>query len=230
MNDDVVKKWQIVAKRVKDLKLEFAPLGINTMQILTIGEEFTNSDFGIYTEIEFTEDERQMLFTQILELNANYKGSNGASGLSTAEFFHLQELILAGNFKFAKYVLARTEKKRELQAIKVKRESEQFTFESQKQSLILSNKMKQDAISDEERKKLLTARVTEIEKRITALYNLLSQPSQDPAMAVPTLDENNPIMQIIRANEASIKAIIEEDKAIDQQRIAENMQGGQQVA
>lgn len=224
--DDVVKKWQIIAKKLKGLKLEYAPLGINTMQILEMGPEFSASDFNIFTEMEFTEDERNTLFAQILELNKTYVNSQGASGLNTAEFMHLQEMIMAGNFKFAKYVIARTEKKRELMALKAKRQSEEMTFQAQRDSLMMNNKYKQEAITDEERKKLLTVRVSEIEKRITGLYEKLTEVPDD--LATPA--DTGSIMSLIQLNEQNIISLINDDKMMDQQRMMENMQGGQQVA
>lgn len=225
-DEDVVKKWQIVAKRVEDLEIEHAPLGINTMQVLKLGKYFTNSDFNIYTEMEFTQEEMQNLFQQILELNKNYVNTQGASGLNTAEFMHLQEMIMAGNFQMAKYVIARTEKKRELMAMRFKRESEQFTFQAQQQSAMLANRMKQEAISDEEREKLLTVRISEIEKRITKMYESITAAdmSTDPT-APPT-----GVMALIAMQEQAITQLIAQNEQIKMAKAQQQMQGGQNVA
>ena len=225
-DEDVVKKWQIVAKSVDEMEIEHAPLGMNTMQVLKLSDDFTNADFNIYTEMEFTQDEMQTLFAQILELNKNYVNSQGASGINTAEFMHLQEMVMAGNFQMAKYVIARTEKKRELMAIAAKRQSEEFTFQAQQQSAMLANKFKQEAVSDEERKKLLTVRVSEIEKRITKLYDSITSADMDQENA----SDPSGVMALIKLNEIAISQLIDEDRQVDAMKMQQNMQGGQQVA
>lgn len=221
---DLVKKWQVIAKNNKGLKITHAPLGVNTMQVLELGDEFTNAEIGIYTQMEYTNDEKQALFGRILELSKTYTSTQGTIGLNTAEFMHLEDLINAGSFTFAKYVIARTEKKREMMALKVKRQSEQFTFKSQQESAILANKLKVEGTADEERKKLLTIRVSEIEKRITKLTEMLTDIGPD------SMNDPNVIQQQIEMSEQKINSLLMEDKAIDQQKLQQEQMQNQQSA
>lgn len=230
LTDDQIKKWQIVVKRCKNLKLDYAPLGINTMQTLELAEDFVNADFGIYTEMEFTDDQRQQLLARIIELNKNYAASNGATGLSTAEYMHLEELIMAGQFTFAKFVIARTEKKREMNALKAKRESEQFTFQSQKESAAAASQLRIKEVSDTERKKILSLRIAEIEKRITKLYESITAQNADAVVAASqpvdehTESNTNAIYTLIQQNRAEINELIANDVAIDQQAMQPQQQ------
>jgi hypothetical protein len=218
---DLVKKWQLIAKWNKGLTLTHAPLGINTMQVLELGEDFTNAEIGIYTEMEYTNDEKQQLFGQIIELNKSYISTQGTFGLNTAEFMHLQDLINAGSFKFAKYVIARTEKKREMFALRTKRQSEEFTFNSQANNAKLASDLKREDISMEERKKLLTQRVVEIEKRITALSEKLVDRDAETTTPASFIETQ------IQLYEQQINTLISDDMMIDE---AMKNQQNQQVA
>lgn len=221
VDTDVVKKWQIVAKRVKDLDVDYAPLGIDTMQVLTLSEEFVNSDFSIYAELEYTQDELQMLLGRIIELSKTFATSQGNAGLSTAEFFHLQDMIMSGNFEMAKYVIARTEKRREQNTLRITREREERTFRGQQESAAIASKLKREDISYEERKKLLTTRVAEIEKRITKLTDLMTADDINPE----TNQNPEGVMLMISANQEMIRSLVEEDRMIDAQ-----MNNAQQTA
>lgn len=230
LTDDQVKKWQIVAKRVKKLKLEFAPMGINTMQVLELTDEFVNADFGIYTEMEYTEDQRASLLNRILELNKAFINSEGSSGLSSAEYMHLEELIMAGQFTFAKYVIARTERKREMNAAKAKHAREQFTFQSQQQNAIVTARMEIEKNSEIERKKILSARISEIEKRITKLYESIDAQNAEAVLAMNgEIDEgvntNTTALEgLIRINQDHIDALIAQDQQIDMEKMMQQQQ------
>lgn len=226
--EDVIKKWQIVAKNEKELKVSYTPLGTGSMQILQLGEDFTNADFNIYVDMEYTDDERQMLLTRIVEMNKMFQTSQGAIGISTAEYLHLEDMIMSGNFKFAKFVIARSERKRELAALKFKRESEMLTFEEQRKNAAQAQMYKVMQVQDEKRKAILSARVTEAEKRKTKLTEVLADAQSDPSAIINTAL----VQDLISQTDLTIQNLLTEDLQLDQQRFAElnPEQNVQQVA
>lgn len=226
--EDIIKKWQIIAKNNKGTKVSYTPLGAGSMQILELGEEFTNADFNIYVDMEYTDDERQMLLARIIEMNKAYQASQGSIGLSTAEYLHLEDMIMSGSFKFAKYVIARIERKREMSAMRFKRESEMLTFEEQRKNAAQAQMYKVMEVQDEKRKAILSARISEAEKRKTKLTEVLADSQVDPSSIV----NQDLIKGLIEEADIAIQNILEADLAQDQQRFAElnQEQNVQQVA
>ena len=219
MDADAIKKWQIVAKNNKGYKLNHAPLGINTMEVLEIGEDFVNADLNIYTEIEYTDDEKQGLLMRLAKLAEAYGASSGAVGVSSAEYMHMEDLIMAGNFKFAKYSIARIERKREIRSERSKVASEQRTFQAQRENMMANNRQKMEADNYAARKEILKNRITEIEKRITKLYDNMNEHSSIDTVAP------NPtgIMAQIEALNAKIDQLLAQDMEQDQMIMQQNM-------
>jgi hypothetical protein len=217
IDTDAIKKWQIIAKNNDGYELSYSPMGINTMEVLTLGEDFTNSDLNIYTEIEYTDDEKQILLGRLAKLSEAYGATGGQVGISPAEYMHMEELIMVGNFKSAKYTIARIERKREIRSERSKIASEQRTFQAQRENMMANNRQKMEADNYAARKEILKARVTEIEKRITQLYELLNK-EQGPEEIGP--NRESIMLQIADLNN-KVEKLLADDMAIDKALMAQ---------
>lgn len=120
----LIKKWQIKARKQKDLKIPYRGLGARSMKMLEISHPFTVSDFNIEVTIQPTVEERQMLLADLRNLRGASISSGGQVGLSASEYMFAYEKVMAGNIKECMYLLGKIEAKK-AQAIRQRQMQDQ---------------------------------------------------------------------------------------------------------
>lgn len=109
--NDVVKKWQIIAKD-HDIKLHYGPLGQKNLKVLSLDEEFTNADLNISLTLGSTDQDLSELLADIKALKALGVQTNFNQGITASEYIYLSETIKGGNTKQAMWVMAKVEQKK----------------------------------------------------------------------------------------------------------------------
>lgn len=132
--DDIIKKWQIVAKDT-GAKIGFSPLGVKNMQILELGKDFSNAEFNLDIQMGTTDQQKKELLASIQNQKALGDQTNGAQGLSVAEWMYVYDRVIAGNLREAMYVMAQIQAKKTKQQMMIEQQNQQFNIQSQQQSL-----------------------------------------------------------------------------------------------
>jgi hypothetical protein len=109
--NDVVKKWQIIAKD-SDIKLNYSSLGQKNLKVLSLDEKFTNADLNIVLTLGATDQELTDLLNDIKQLKALGVQTGFNQGITTSEYIYLSETIKSGNTKQAMWVMAKVEQKK----------------------------------------------------------------------------------------------------------------------
>lgn len=168
MYDDVVKKWQEVAKN-KKIKVKHKPLGEKTYKVLELSKEFSNADFNSQMVFAPNDQQKEYLVGVISEMSQGYSASQGAVGASKAEFIMVYKLIQAGRLDMAMYRIAQIEKRRELANIQQKQRDIEANGEQQRTSAEYAEQQKRMTAEITESEKRKTVLATEAQKRKTAL-------------------------------------------------------------
>lgn len=131
--EDIIKKWQIVAKDT-GAKIGFSPLGVKSMKILELGKDFSNAEFNLDVQMGTTDAQKQELLASIAQQKALGDQTNGAQGLSVAEWMYIYDRVISGNIREAMYVMAQIQAKKTKQAMLEKQQDQQANIQSQQQS------------------------------------------------------------------------------------------------
>ena len=136
MFTDIIKKWQIVAKD-KAVKLPYSVLGEHNMKMLELGSEFTTSEYNVEVSIAPSTEERTAILQNLLQLKNQGSATNGASGISAAQYIYLYEKVMAGQIKSAYFTLAKIEAKQKAEAAAAKAQDIASNGEEQRNSLAM---------------------------------------------------------------------------------------------
>jgi len=131
--EDIIKKWQIVAKDGSN-KIAYSPLGAKSLKILELGGDFTNAEYNLDIKMGMTDQEKSQLLQDIAGQKAIGTQTNGAQGLTTAEYMYVYDRVMAGNIREAMYVLAQIEQKKAEAKRQADAQNQQATFQGQQQS------------------------------------------------------------------------------------------------
>lgn len=201
--DDVVKKWQIIAKD-HDIKIGYSPLGERNMQVFKLGKDFTNADYNIKVTMGPTDMELKATMDDIVMLKNQGIQTNFQLGITTSEYLMLKEKILSGNPKEAMYVMAKIEAKKIAKSEQQAQQNQAQNAADQQNSAAQAELNKQDTakITGAENRK--TAIVNDASKRKTAAANQILKAHEKPEGKVPVeqyqkiIDEaNQEILPII---------------------------------
>lgn len=140
MFTDIIKKWQIVAKD-KAVKLPYSVLGEHNMKMLELGAEFTNSEYNVEVTIAPSTEERTALLGDLKQLKAQGTATNGASGITAAQYLYLYEKVMAGQIKSAYFTLAKIEAKQRAEARAQQLQDQQANIDSQQQSAMVKGEI-----------------------------------------------------------------------------------------
>lgn len=132
--DDIIKKWQIVAKDT-GAKIGFSPLGIKNMKILELGKDFSNAEFNIDIQMGTTDAQKQALLSSIQQQKALGDQTGGAQGLNVAEWMYIYDRVIGGNIREAMYVMAQIQQKKAKQAAAAKQQDIQANAVVQQQTV-----------------------------------------------------------------------------------------------
>lgn len=131
--DDIIKKWQIVAKDT-GAKIGFSPLGVKNMKILELGKDFSNAEFNIDIQMGTTDAQKQALLASIQQQKALGDQTGGSQGLNVAEWMYIYDRVIAGNIREAMYVMAQIQQKKAKQAAMQEQQNQQNNIQAQQQS------------------------------------------------------------------------------------------------
>ncbi len=106
------------------------------MKMLELGAEFTNMDFNIEVSIAPSSQERAAILQDLLALKQQGEASQGAAGITPAQYMYLYDKVMAGQIKSAYFTLAKMEARRRAEAQAQKDRDIQANGEVQQQSLM----------------------------------------------------------------------------------------------
>lgn len=143
MFTDIIKKWQIVAKDKKGVKLPYSVLGENSMKMLELGSDFTNMDFSVDVSIAPSSEERMAILQTLTQLKAQGQASGGTSGISAAQYLYLYEKVMAGQLKAAYFAMAKIESSQQAKLRAQQVQDQEMNIKSQQESATLKGQMDQ---------------------------------------------------------------------------------------
>lgn len=131
---DLIRKWQMKAKKQKDLKVPYKGLSPRSMKMLELSHPFTTSDFNIEVVIQPTAEERATLLADLRGLRQASVQSGNAIGLSASEYMLAYEKIMAGNLKGCMYLLGKIEAKKAALMRQKQIQDQEYNIQSQQAS------------------------------------------------------------------------------------------------
>lgn len=144
--DDIIKKWQIVAKD-RDVKVSYSVLGSKNMEVFRLGKDFDNWDFNLEIDIAPSIEEKQNLMQSIANQKALGDQTGGAKGLTMSEYLYVYRKVMAGNIEEAMYVLARIEATKKQAEDAAKQADIAANAQVQQQSAQLKGQMDKEALA-----------------------------------------------------------------------------------
>lgn len=199
--DDIIKKWQIVAKD-QDVKVSYSVLGSKNMAVFKLDKNFDNHDFNLEIDIAPSVEEKQNLLQMINEQKAIGAQTNGAQGLTMSEFMFVWKKVMAGNIDEAMFVLATIEAKKKQQADQAKQQDIQSNAQVQEQSARTKGELDQQTIASKGEQDRQTALVTELLKTNQMLMKMILEPKKEgeqsnTGLAPVAIDENNAVISSV---------------------------------
>lgn len=177
--EDIIKKWQIVAKDT-GAKIGFSPLGVKNMKILELGKDFSNAEFNLDIQMGTTDAQKQMLLQSIAQQKALGDQTNGAQGLSVAEWMYVYDRVISGNEREAMYVMAQIQAKKTKQAAAEKQQDQQANIQAQQQTLQQNLQGQQENITTK----------AQAQGQADSMVELIKQLSQDNRMLMQEFLKN----------------------------------------
>lgn len=218
--DDIIKKWQIVAKD-KDVKVSYSLLGNKNMETFRLGKDFENSDFNLEIDIAPSLEEKQALLQSISEQKALGVQTGESQGLSLSEYLYVYRKVMAGMTEEAMYVMAQIEAKKAQAAQAAKQADIEANAVVQQQSAQMKGQLDKEAIEAKGQQANDNSLLTALLKQNQALIEALIAPKKegeqaDTSIAAPIIASNNQQVQDIVTPPPSP----EEMAAMQQQQMA----------
>lgn len=165
--EKTVLKWQILSKK-GDVELKNARSS-SQYKVLSLSKNFSNYDFKIKIIFSPTEDEKRFLIEQVNQMAVAYVQTNGNIGCSKAEFFMLYKLIKSNLLDEAMYQVARIEKLREQNNIRLQQMNIKANAQQNNESIRLNTESAMQQIAEENRQKRLNAASEKKEETLSDL-------------------------------------------------------------
>lgn len=205
--EDVLRKWQVVAKD-NDLSVTYSPLSNKNLQIIKLGGDFSNSDFNLEIRMTPSKEEIAMLLADIKQLKALGAQTDGAQGLTHAEYMYVWEKVMAGNLKEAMFVLAKIESRKRVAKNQKDQQQIQSTIQGQQESAMITAEEERKTLAQKGEQETMKSLVTKLMEQNTTLMAAMfgkfkegeSLPLQQQSQQV--IAENNmAISQIVAPNQ-----------------------------
>lgn len=219
--DDIIKKWQIVAKD-NDVKLNYSVLGTRNMQVFRLADGFDNADFNTTIDIAPSVEEKQNLLASIERQKALGEQTGGSSGLSMSEYLFVYKKVMAGSIEEAMYVMSQIEAKKRQAANQAKQADIEANATVQQQSAQLKAQFDRDSIMAKGETQLNNTMLAELLKTNSMLLEHLIAPKQmgevsNDAIAPAIIDSNNmQIQEIIAPQPSPEEMMMAEQQAMEQ--------------
>ena len=194
-SDDIIKKWQIVAKGRK-VKVSHSILGNKNLKILELGKNFTAAEFNVDVKIAPSIQERQALLGEILQLKQLGSTTDGAQGLTTSEYMYVYERIMAGNIKEAYFVMAKIEAKKRSEARMQQMQDQEYNIKSQQESAKVKGDLDKENIREKGKVQNENSVIAALLKQNQAMLEALVKPQKEgestpnEGLAMATIDSN----------------------------------------
>lgn len=207
--DDIIKKWQIVAKD-REIPLTYSILGNKNLEILRLGRDFTNAEFNCAITIAPSLEEKQALLAEITQLKQLGSQTNGAQGLTTSEYIYVWRKVMAGNIEEAMYVLGEIEAKKRLEAQAINDKNVQDNAMVQQQSAQMKGQMDQENIEAKGQQQQLDTLLSGLLKQNEMLLSKLFEPKPEGT----TTANPQEIQALVGENNQAIASIVVDESGM----------------
>lgn len=222
--EDIIKKWQIVAKD-GDVKVTYSLLGSNNMQVFKLDKNFDNYDFNLEIDIAPSTEEKQNLLQTIVELKALGTQTGGSQGLTMSEYLYVYRKVMAGNIDEAMYVLANIEAKKRAIEQDAKQADIQANAQVQQQSAETKGKIDKDNIETKGQMANQNTLMTELLRQNAIMLQALVQPKKEGEMPQTGIAPD-----VIANNNAQVEVILSQPTTAEQMAMQEQQMAMQQQA
>jgi len=105
-----------------------------SLKVLELGKDFSNAEFNIQVQMGVTDEQKRELMQSIAAQKALGDQTNGAQGLSPAEYMYIYDRVIGGNIREAMYVMAQIQQKKAQVAAQQKQQDIQANAQAQQAS------------------------------------------------------------------------------------------------
>lgn len=200
--EDIIKKWQIVAKD-GEVKINYSLLGSKNMQVFKLDKNFDNYDFNLEIEIAPSQEEKQNLLQTIVQQKALGDQTGGAQGLTMSEYLYVYRKVMAGNVDEAMYLMAQIEAKKKQEQEASKQADIQANAQVQQQSAETKGQLDQQLLAAKAEADKQQALLTALLKQNEMLINQIVSPQKPEEISKDDL-----AIPIVALNNAQIEAIV----------------------
>lgn len=192
--EDIIKKWQIVAKD-GDVKVSYSLLGSKNMQVFKLDKNFDSYDFNLEIDIAPSTEEKQNLLQSIVQQKAIGDQTGGAKGLTMSEYLYVYRKIMAGSIDEAMFVLSSIEAKKRNEEEASKQADIQANANVQKESAQTKGAIDKQLLDEKGKQNLDGIMVAQLLKQnemlMEAIFNKKEGESTDIASASAVIASNN---------------------------------------
>lgn len=196
---DIIMKGQVVARR-KKMRLSYSILSPNNMKMLELTEDFTNAEFNVAVRPSPSNQEKIALLTELTNLKTLYANTNGAQGITHAQYLYVYDKIMLGQFKQAYFVLAKMDAKSKAEAARAKQMDQEYNIKSQQESAM----MKADEVMSETKTKGyidgIVKAMDNLQRQNNDLMKILYAPQTEGSSPV----DKSQILTVITSNNQAI--------------------------
>lgn len=129
--NDIIKKWQIMARKKKGLKLGYSALGNTNMRMLELAGHFTAADFNCEVTIGATREDKMALLQELRELRVP---ADGTTGITYAEYMFVRDRIMDGSIKEAQLVMSMLDANKRAEKREIEERNISANLEGQQES------------------------------------------------------------------------------------------------
>jgi hypothetical protein len=200
---DVVKKWQIVAKNKKGIKIPYSVLGNHNMKVLELSDSFTNAEYNVDFRIGATLEEKQSMLAMLAEQKALGQQTEGSMGLTTSEWLYLYDRVMSGSTEEAMFIMAKIEKKKQQERKAAKQSDIQDNAKVQQDSAAMKGQIDQALLQQKGQQEISNTMISELLKQNRELLNLMLAPKKEGEIQSNTSTAEG----IIAMNNATVQSI-----------------------
>ena len=183
---DIVKKWQIVAKNKKGIKVAYSALGNHNMKVLELSSDFSNAEYNVDFKIAATMEEKQAIMQELAQQKALGVQTGGAQGLTTSEWLYVHDRVMGGNIEEAMFVLAKIEKKKLQAANQAKQADIAANAKVQQDSASMKGQIDKALLQQKGQQETNNIIISELLKQNRELITQLSTPKKEGESAPNT--------------------------------------------
>lgn len=202
---DIVKKWQIVAKNKKGIKVAYSALGNRNMKVLELSDDFTNAEYNIDFKIAATQEEKQAIMQQLADQRALGVQTEGSQGLTASEWLYLHDRVMGGNIEEAMFVMAKIEKKKIEANRKAKQDDIAANAQVQQDSASMKGQIDMTLLQQKGQQEMNNTLISQLLKQNQSMLELLFAPKKEGE----TAPDPTAIHGIVGMNNQTVASIVQ---------------------